>query len=612
MARPFQYALLVVAGFSGAAQAAPVERLQVTGQRLAESPIAAQVIERHQIELLQASTMLPVLRQIAGLDVRQAGGPGGELSLYLQGSNSDQVLVLLDGQPMYSATLGTPSLQHIHPQDIERIEVIRGARSSMYGSAALGGVINIISRDPQQNQARAQLVYGTHNHREVSALAQTRGQLGGLGVQASKRQQDGFDQTTATDLGKQRDNPYEASSFSLRGDTELFAGAQLSGRYQYNSALSDYDENCFAGIEQVRCEPFIDSRQQATQLALDNQLGEDLRHRWTFSWYDERSYTGDRVSVAEAWSGVGDSFETARTQVGWEQVADFDGQHSLTTGFDFQRDEVDASNLEYMTDSRRQFAFYNQYEWRNADWQSSAALRFEDNQQFGLKALYHLDLAHELNSRWRGGINLGNGFRAPTFNDLYWPQGGNPDLEPERSTNAQAFVQYDTRQGQLEAQFFYQRLRNLIAWAPVAEDSLIWQPMNVSRARTQGVTLRWQHQWHQWRIDAHATRLSAEDRDSGMTLVNRARESGMINFSHAYPSAMLSFQLEASSGRYMNADNSQRTSGYALLNLRWEQDITRHWKWQFSLNNALDRNYQVRDGYHQAGRELRLGLSWQH
>ncbi|RUO35381.1 TonB-dependent receptor domain-containing protein [Aliidiomarina sanyensis] len=596
--------------------ASDMERITVTGTRIpqsqAEQPVPVQVISRNEIARLQGGSILPLLRQIAGAEVYQTGGFGGQTSVFLQGGGSGQVLVLLDGQPLTSPTLGSAALQNLHPDEVERIEVVRGARSSLYGSNSMTGVIHIFTREAERNEASVRVRHGAHNFRELAGSASYQTDFSQHQLQFSRRLFEGYDLTVDREFGNQMMDGAQATNFSLNNRFDVSDRLQIRLRHTDNRSLAEYDQSCFdpETFERVTCFPATQTRQQGTVGRFDVQWRPGLRHEWQLGEWRERMRTVNRGDSESFWLGLGDEFMTERQHLSWLQTQRLaGGNQQLSIGLDWQEETAELEPMPLDNERRRSVAGLAQHQWSYPNWQVNLGGRLEHVTGFGVQGSHHVDFGWTGVDGWLFGAGQGSGYRLPTFNDLYWPQGGNPNLDTERSRNWRAFSRYYTGYGHAEVELFRNEFTNLIAWAPTA-DPLLWEPQNIGSARAHGATLRWEHQLGVWRLRAHGTVQSTYDRETGQGLLYRADRFGNLTASYGFAEGVLSADVYMSSSRLGDAVTGERLPGYWLLNARWEQVLLPQWHFYVSMDNLLDKEYVQRPGFHEPRRQFRIGLSY--
>lgn len=591
-----------------------IEHIKIKGQateRVAEV-MPVQVISRNEIARLQGGSITPLLRQIAGADVMTTGLFGGQTSIMMQGGASSHVLVLIDGQPITSPTLGTASLQNLHPDDIERIEITRGARASTYGGNSMAGVIHIYTRQAQENTASIRIRHGAYNFREAAFTASHRTERFNQQLNLVRRWYEGYDLTTDTEFGNQGLDGAHATNLTWNAKWQVNDNNQFSARLFDISSRAEYDQDCLDpdSFERVYCLPAVRVKQQGLQTQLQQKLQSGVTQTFQFGHFEERSTTTDGAELPQTWLGFNDVLDTERQTFNWQRrVPLAGGNQAISYGVDWDREQASMQPESYGSKSRQTNSVFSDYFWRYPKWQLSAGGRLAHNSQYGSKLTHSVDLSLTPIELWKFGVSHSSGYRPPTFNDLYWPGSGNPDLRPESSNTLSAYARHYIRAGMLEASLFYSDFSNLIVWHSPTEGGL-WQPANIGGATAQGLTLRWEHNWRQWRVRAHATVQDTEDKATGTRLLNRAHSFGTITVSQGFADGVMSLDFVAHGSRRVSMLDNGREASTWTLNGRWEQAFSREWMFYLSLDNIFDNEYEFRPGYNEPRRQFRIGISY--
>lgn len=587
--------------------ATELDQVLVTATRseisLRDSLSPAQVIDRAEIERSQATSLQQLLAGRAGINLTNTGGLGKQTSLFLRGAGSNQLLVLVDGVRIGSATAGLPALQDLPVEQIERIEIVRGPHSSLYGADAIGGVIQIFTRrDRGGVQPRAMLGAGSHQMREASAGIGGGGERGWFGADVAFLRTDGINACEGTaegwGAGCYADEPdrdgYRNRSASLRGGTRLgqawsVEGSALraEGDNHYDGSWANYSETVqqvFSG--KLRYAPSARTAWQAT-------VGR--------SYDDTRDY-GNGVFAG--------GLRTRRDQAALQaDLVPGEGQH-LTAGLDWLGDRITGTTA-YDIDSRDNTGVFAEYQGRFGPQRLQAGLRHDDNEQFGSHTTGNLGWGW----RFDGGMLLSarwsSGFRAPSFNDLYYPYYGNPNLRPEQSRNLNLGLSGGGDHGlRWTLDVFENRVDDLISF-----DSTTWLPGNVDRARLRGGELTVAATLAGWELAGQYSHVDPRNRSGGAThgklLPRRARNTGRIDLDRRFDAFAFGASVNAAGARFDDAANQVQVGGYATLDLRMEYALHPDWTVLARVTNLFDRDYQLVDWYNQPGRGFGVNLRWQ-
>lgn len=574
---------------------------------LMDSLASATVVTRDQIDARQPVELSDVLRQLPSMELSRNGGPGATSSLFTRGTSGGHTLILVDGMRLSSATSGGTSVQFLNPDQIERIEVVRGAYSSLYGSEAIGGVVQIFTRDGSASPGSyVSAATGSH-HLRKTAIG-TSGSQGRLryGVHASYLDTDGINNQEA-DPHRDRDG-YRNRSLNASVGYAFDNGADLSLRFLESNNRNEYD-NIF----------------EASQLPYGDTWLQNISLKGTLPvtgfWVSHLALglsTDDSDNYDKASGNNLGHFRTRRQQFQWQNDFILADSHVLTLGYDYYEDEVQSGNA-YVdgrgrsVKTRDNEALFAQYQgsWSIVD--LVLGVREEDNEYFGnhttgnVSLGFHLDDNHRLVATWA------EGFKAPTFNDLYWPStpgsGGNPDLRPEVSENIEVSLRGDYQRWHWALGYFDNDVDNLIAWAPGSD--LVWRPYNVAEAEIEGAELILGATLLGWDLTASYTYLEPKDADRGNLLPRRSRNNLALNAETRIGDRLsVGLSLKTQGKRYDDAANSQKLDGYTTLGLRVGLQLSRTLAASLRGDNLLDRGYQLAGGYLQEGRTWLLGLTW--
>ena len=570
-----------------------------TEQSEASTLSALTVIDRADIERLQPQSLQDLLRGTPGLSIANNGGPGKNTSLFLRGSEAGHVLVLIDGVKIGSATAGVPAIQDIPVDQIERIEIVRGPFSSLYGSEAIGGVIQIFTRRAQ-GAFEPNFSIGVGSYNEVRADAG----VAGKGEQGWYSAQLAHENTTGINACRGQASP-GAGCFTDEPDHDGYRTNSLSlqGGYRFNSAWE-------ADAHVLRTDAHSEYDGSYANQADDEQhvAGARVRYRPT----DKLTLTfnaGQSADLSENFKdGVyAGTFNTHR-DLGSLQGDIGVGGGLFTLGYDWQRDRV-GGDTEYATSRRIDDAVFGQWQQNFGTQSLQASARHDDNSQFGGKTTGSLLWGWDLSNTLRFTASTGTAYKAPTFNDLYYPYYGNPDLRPENSRSFELGLRGTPAWGKWSLHAFENRVDDLIAY-----DAALFAPGNIARARIRGVEAVAGFTLADWDWAATATwldpRNQSDDANHGNQLPRRARDSVRLDADRRFGRLSAGASVYAANQRFDDVGNTRRLGGYALTDLRVAYAVSADWKLQLSANNVFDRHYETAAFYNQPGRNFMLTASW--
>jgi vitamin B12 transporter len=577
-----------------------LDEIVVTATRTAITTDAAlapvEVIDSDAIVRSQAGSLGALLRGRAGINLSNQGGAGKLSTLFVRGAESDHVLVLVDGVRIGSATSGLASFQDLPLAMIDRIEIVRGPRSSLYGSDAIGGVIQIFTRrDRGQANVRFHAGAGSHGRREGGVGVGGNTGHGWFGIDAALQTTDGIDACRGAgdpvfagcfvDGQTDRDG-YENHSFSARGGVEIGESATLDAHALYVSGHNEYDGS------------FVDSsdiRQQALGARLQWKPSDRI---------DLHFNVGSNQDASDNFIGsVGNgAFASRRDSASAQADITLADTQLLTLGADWLRDRID-SDTDYDQKRRSNRAAFAQYQGKFGTHDVQLALRRDDNDQFGGKTTGTAAWGLNFAGAWRITASHGTAFKAPTFNELYFPFFGNPALRPESSKTYEIGLAWrgDTIRVRIDA--FNTDVKDLIAF-----NFATFLPDNLLKARLRGAELRVDSKLFGWDLGASASWLQPEDRATGNDLPRRARETARLELDRGFGKFRLGLTGLAEGERYDDLANLRRLGGFGTLDVRGEFAFATDWTLQARFANVFDKRYETAAFYNQPGREWSLSL----
>lgn len=596
---------LLASGIAFANSAVDLPDTVVTASRQAQSlsatPAATTVFTRSEIERLQPSSVADLLRRVPGASITTNGGQGSLTSLSLRGTGSTQSLVLVDGQRIGSASAGQPSLEFLNIDQIERIEVIRGPRSAIYGSDAIGGVVQIFTRQGESGlNPRVTAGIGSNNtyRRHVGMSGgnqQTRFVLG-----ASLNETAGFDRTRHEEAGDQDDDGYRNRAFNASLSHNFTDDVEAGVRLLEQSGNTEYDLNGNPEDDFTLSTVATHLQWQVSQLwttRLEAGHAEDKRS----SHYDANAF-GPAATY---------SYNTYRDSASWLNSLRLSEQHSLQTGVDWYQDRL-RSTGSYLQTERYNRAAFVQHRFEGEAYQTELGWRHDDNEQFGNANTFNAALTVPITDNQQVVASYGEGFRAPTFNDLYTSFGANPNLRPERSKSYELQWRGQVQAAQLQAAAFRTDIDDLILLDP------FFTAQNISRARIHGLELSASTQVAGWDTLLAATWLDPRDRNSGNQLPRRPKRLLSLDVDRQLGVFGIGFSLSANSQRYNDPANEQELSGYGLVEARARWNMTPALRWDLKVGNLLDKDYSLANynyngqtyGYREDDINAQLSVSW--
>lgn len=549
---------------------------------------ASTVIDRAAIERAQSPDLIDLLARQAGVDVSRTGGPGAVSSLFLRGGNSNHVLVLIDGVRVNSAQQGLFDFAHLPLDRIERIEIVRGPRAALWGSDAIGGVIQIFTRGPAERTAQLRL--GRFDRREASVQWGSQGALGEFGIGAGLQEVGGFNASTPRNFSFDPDRDgYRNQHLGLSARARL--GAQsLAAHALLTDAEIDFD----------RGRTYAESRSGGATLT------GPLAANWS-----QQLVLGHASEDLLTRSAFGSRFESRRNSLDWLHELAFGNGQTLLFGLNHSDEEALARQADgsvVYDRGRRNSGLFTAWRGVAGAQQWDLAARLDDNSQFGTTRTAQAAWGLALSREWRLRTSWGQGFRAPNTNELYSPGfgglfAGNPALRPERSQSLEAGLEWrrDTAFAGLSA--YRSRVADLIAFA-----GPVFAASNVQRAQLDGIELDGGFDWGSSRWRGQLGWQRAENALSGAPLLRRAPRKAAVSVDlPAGPHLRLGLDALAAARRQ---DFDGPLPGYARFDLRLEAPLAPGWRLGLRVENLLDRHYTLASGFATPPRTALLELAY--
>lgn len=409
-----------------AEDATTLDDIVVTADRKARSvdttlaPVS--IITRQDIEQYQATSLPDVLRRLPGITLSNSGGAGKTTSVFMRGTNSSHVLVLVDGVKVGSATTGSIAFEDLPLDQVERIEVVRGPRSSLYGSEAIGGVIQIFTRKGGNGfQPEVSVSVGSHNTQKANVNLAGGTEATWYNLNAGTEQTDGFN-ATANNQEPDADG-YARDSVALRAGHRFANGTEAeisavhaAGDSQFDSSFNNETHFTQSVVSGKVTHALSDKVLLKAQLGQARDESDNYLNGQPLTAF--RTYNTRRNSAAvQADVGVGEN-------------------GSATVGLDWQNDQVTSDSV-YDRTSRDNTGVFANYQTDFGKNRVDIAARHDDNEQFGGHNTGAVAIGRDLANGMRVTGSYGTAFKAPNFNDLYYPFSGDPTLTPETAQNAE-------------------------------------------------------------------------------------------------------------------------------------------------------------------------------
>lgn len=549
------------------------------------------VIERADIDKLAGRTLPEILTRAAGVQFSASGGRGKLSSVYVRGTEARHTILLVDGVRYGSATNGTPIWENLPLDAIERIEVLKGPGSSLYGSDGVGGVIQIFTRKGRAGfHPHAHGTVGTDSYAQAGV-----GASGGAGsvtyaVGAQVLSDRGFSATNPeVPFGNHHPDtdPFRQQSGQGSLSWQFAPDWRLEGGVLHSEGVSHYDDG-----------PGRDTQGNLRSTTLRAMVAGNVLPAWKTQLQIARSADTSNATVG---AFLPSDFETTQDQVFWQN----DIATPLGTALvGLERLEQRVAGSTAYTVTRRTIA--SAFVGLNGEsgphsWQLN--LRRDRNSQFGGSTTGFVGYGLRLSPAWRVHASHGTSFVAPSFNQLYFPGFGNPLLQPEEGRNTDVGVSWSSAGHTVKLVRYDNRIRGFITAGRL--------PANVPRARIDGWTLSYDGTVGDLLLRASVDKLDPRNEVSGLLLPRRSDRQAMLGADYRVGAWKFGGTLLHAGERFDDVGNTFRIGGHTTLDLHAEYALARDWTLQASLRNAGDRDYQTVRGYNQPGRGAFVTLRWQ-
>lgn len=571
------------------------------------------IIDRQTLDQAGQSSLRELLAQQPGVQFISNGSYRSTTGIFLRGAATSQTIVLIDGIRVGSATSGGASLENIPLERIERIEILRGAASALYGPDAVGGVIQIFTREPTENlQLTASVGVGTDGKRQAGSSI--RGSAGAIGYSLGVSSERATGISVTTNPASSGFNPDED------GFTSRSIDAKLKAKFSTEHALT-------LSILQSHTEYQFDGTPYPNPLALTKLTSDawskpnlnNVNLKWDAQWSPEWKSTlllgsSDEDSMSEYYRisdgalGGSSKFNTKRTQATWQNDI-LIGQDVLSLMLESRTEAVDSST-NFTVKERDVRSALVSYAINRSAWNALAVLRNDDNSQFGSFNNWALSGGYKLTDHVRAVASVGTSFQAPTFNQLYYPllpgstYKGDPTLTPQQNRASEVGLKYSQGSLTMGAVVYYNKIQGFIVPSTNVQSSLaVLRGVTLSAGLQQGAT----------NYTASYDYADPKTQPNDLRFVRVAQNVLNLSINHSLGNVNLFGELKLSSDREdakVVGTGRDILPGYSLLNAganwRLRKDLTLLGR----INNLTDAQYMLANGYSTPGRNLFVSLSW--
>ncbi len=570
---------------------APVQTLLVTATRqpqpVNEILLDHEIITAEEIAAAGPVSLAQLLQKKRGVEISSNGGVGSTASVFLRGTANNQSLVLVDGVRIGASTTGGATIATIPLAQIDHIEIVYGPLSSVYGADAIGGVIQIFTKQGNTYlEPTASLGFGSKNTR--TQQAGIAGSSGGehalrFSLQAGHESSDGF---SASKPG--------AGPFTFNPDRDGYSRNSASGQVSWKlSAIHEVGANFLQSRLKNQFDAGLDFDDRSVE-KLEN-LAFNLKSQFSSSWKSQFQIARSADKNDTDASFGQNRFDTIHRYYNWQNDIAI-GRDLLQLVLEHHREEVESSEpgLERTRITNSQAL---SYQVRRDAHLLSVSARHDDNSQYGGRSTGSLGYGYRVTPNWRLGTSFGTSFRAPAFNELFFPGFGVDTNRPERGRNAEASVNYQSAAANFSATYFRNRLTDLLVFTPICPVQPETHPFgcaaNINEAVLKGLSLGGRVKWQQWSLRSSLDFQDPRDVSNDKRLARRARRHGSLTLDYAAGPLTASIETIFSGNRFDDAANSQPIAGYGLVNLLGSYQFAPNWSAFARVNNVGSKDYEL-------------------
>lgn len=583
----------------------PLDPITVTAGR---EPVALSaalqditVIDRAVIEAHAGASLESLLAEQPGVQVAASGGPGSVSSVFLRGANSNGTLLLIDGMRYGSATAGTPIFYNLPLDQIDHIEIVRGPLSSVYGSDAAGGVIQVFTRHGQSGfEADASATAGSERYGDANAGLRGATAVLDYAAHVATQRTDGYPSTNphaAFGIYNPNADHFEQSSASANLGYTVVPGwtIRLQG-LDARAAVQFAD-----GFDPLR--PDLTARSRLGSASGGLTLQGAVSPSWTTRVALQASRDDYDTDVAVNSYSLG-RFTTAQRLASWQNdIATPAGTVLLAA--EQLHQSVDSNTSAYVADARTVDGVQLGLSGRAGPhgWQANA--RSDSNAQFGRQNTGALAYGFDLSPAWRVGASAGSSFVMPSFNDLYYPGYSNPALRPQHGRSQELNLRWQGAGQQWRLALYVNRFHDLIAL------DANYLPVNIGQSRVRGATAQYDLRIGALALGATLDAMDPRDLVDDTRLPHRARNTVALTAEWQLAERLgLGAVLRAAGQRYDDAANQQTLGGYGQLGLHANWRLDRAWQASVRVDNATDHAIAPAYGYNAPPRQVFVTLRY--
>jgi vitamin B12 transporter len=548
-------------------------------------------------------SVIDLLQAQRGIEVARNGGPGTNASVFIRGADSKQNIVLVDGVRIGSSTSGAANWSALPLASIDHIEIIYGPLSTMYGADAIGGVMQIFTkRGAGAPSVSAFAGGGSDATRAVNAAVSGKAERLAYALSAGRERSAGFSATKPGNFSYNADDDgYTRTSASGQLAFDVAPGHALGALFLHSRLEAQFDSGATYDARTLQ------TLENAALFANDH-----IGARWSSHFQLTRAADKSGSDGSAAASGKS-QIDTVQTGASWQNDIAI-GTDLLQLLLERRVEKVVASSTPLLSGERSTNAVAASYQLKRGAYLASASARHDDSAQYGAKATGALAAGYRISPALRVGASAGTSFRAPTFNELYYPGFGVASNKPEHGRNAEAGIHFDNGGTQLSAVYFSNRVSDLLVTAAVCPVEAATHPYgcsyNIDKGTLSGTSIAAGRQWNSFALSASLDWQDPRDDTTGKVLARRARQHGRLGADYGAGPFKAGVEVLASGKRFDDVANRNGLAGYGLLNLHARYAFARDWSALLRVDNVNNKHYELARTYATAGIKAFAGVRY--
>ena len=540
-------------------------------------------ISEEEIERAGSSSLTDLLQRQPGIEIYNSGGQGKVSSLHIRGSESDHVVVLIDGLRVNQATSGLTAFENIPLSQIEKIEIVRGASSSLYGAGAIGGVIQIFTKKGVSGfKPYAAIGYGRYDTKTAQAGIRAGNDSTNYAINISSLSTDGFSALKTNNSIFNDKDGYNNLSLSGSINHKFNQDNSIGVNFIKSSGNNRYDKR--------NDTYFIDRKNKMDTQAISINFNNKITNNWQSDLKIGQSIYNYNDFDGTAWAPN----NSKQNQLSWLNNISLP-LGSLLLMYDFNRETINKS-LGYDKSERNNSGYMIGYLLNKGDHNLQLNFRFDDNSAYGKFNTGNIGYGYQVNNQWNISALYGTAFRAPNFMDLYYRDSSgsynNPNLKPEESNNIEASLRYQKDVDKFSATIFQNKIDNFIQL-----DSS-WIPQNTEKAKFEGLTFNGSTFIDHFQLFGNVTFQSVKNDVTNQKLARRSQQYGNVGLNFYSGQWNMGTEINASGSKNDFCDPDEfscpiKIPGYAFVNLVADYKINNDIKLNLRINNLLNKDYAL-------------------